>query len=285
MVKTHHKIIIGDSAKALRTFPDDTFQLMVTSPPYWNVRDYGVREQIGYYDTLEEYLSRLDEVWSEVVRTLLPDGKLALNIGNIYYTNPPEKRKTTANLAYLTWKQLDNYKELAFMGTIYWQKTTSRSGAVLFGSYPHPTNFMISSAVEPIQVFRKVGKRQVSKETREKSRVTKAQFREFRDAIWYINGVNDKHCAAFPYEIPYRLIMMFSYIEDVILDPFVGSGTTIKAARDLGRNSVGIDINPDFVEIMKEKIGINQKLLDSEASFEIVSLNKLKDKTIEALTT
>lgn len=285
MVKTHHKIIIGDSAKALRTFPDDTFQLMVTSPPYWNVRDYGVREQIGYYDTLEEYLSRLDEVWSEVVRTLLPDGKLALNIGNIYYTNPPEKRKTTANLAYLTWKQLDNYKELAFMGTIYWQKTTSRSGAVLFGSYPHPTNFMISSAVEPIHVFRKVGKRQVSKKIREKSRVTKAQFREFRDAIWYINGVNDKHCAAFPYEIPYRLIMMFSYIEDFILDPFVGSGTTIKAARDLGRNSVGIDINPDFVEIMKEKIGINQKLLDSEASFEIASLNKLKDKTIEALTT
>ena len=285
MVKTHHKIIIGDSAKALRTFPDDTFQLMVTSPPYWNVRDYGVREQIGYYDTLEEYLSRLDEVWSEVVRTLLPDGKLALNIGNIYYTNPPEKRRTTANLAYLTWKQLDNYKELAFMGTIYWQKTTSRAGAVLFGSYPYPTNFMISSAVEPIHVFRKIGKRQISKEIRDKSKVTKAQFRRFRDAIWYINGVDDKHCAAFPYEIPHRLIMMFSYVEDTILDPFVGSGTTIKAARDLGRNSVGIDINPDFVEIMKEKIRIEQKLLDSEASFEIISFNKLKNKTIEAVTT
>ena len=149
-----HKIIFGDSAKVLSKFPNNSFQLMVTSPPYWNVRDYGHPEQIGLNDTLQEYLERLNDIWKEVVRTLLPDGKIALNIGNIYYSETDENRRTTANLSYLLWKQLDEFRELRYMGTIYWRKTTSRNGAVLFGSYPYPSNFMISSAVEPIHVFR-----------------------------------------------------------------------------------------------------------------------------------
>ena len=150
LVKSIHKIIFGESEKVLRTFDEDTFQLMVTSPPYWNVRDYEVDSQIGFGEDLDSYLERLNGVWGEVVRTLLPDGKIAVNIGNIYYNFEKEKRKTTANLAYLIWKQLDEYQELRFMGTVYWQKTTSRNGAVLFGSYPYPTNFMISSRSKPI---------------------------------------------------------------------------------------------------------------------------------------
>ena len=271
---TCHKIIFGDSAEILRTIPKETFQLMVTSPPYWNVRDYGHKAQIGLKDSLDQYLKRLDEVWDEVVRTLLPDGKIALNIGNIYFSKPNEDRRTTANLAYLTWKQFDKYKELRFMGTIYWRKTTSRSGAVLFGSYPYPSNFMISSAVEPIHIFRKIGKRTVSKEIKEASKVTKKEFKEFRDAIWDINGVTDKHCAAFPYELPQRLIKMFTYVGDTVLDPFVGSGTTIKAAKDLNRNSVGIDINPRFLEIIEGKVDSKQKTLIKDAKFEIIYFNK-----------
>lgn len=247
---------------------------MVTSPPYWNVRDYGHSKQTGFKDTLQQYLEKLDKVWKEVVRTLLPDGKIALNIGNIYYSEPDENRRTTANLSYLTWKQLDRYKELRFMGTIYWRKTTSRAGAVLFGSYPYPSNFMISSAVEPIHIFRKIGKREISKEIKEKSKISLKEFREFRDAIWDINGVNDKHAAAYPYELPERVIKMFTFVGDIVLDPFVGSGTTIKAAKDLNRNSVGIDINPDFLPIIKEKVGINQKMLDKEAEFKVIHLNK-----------
>ena len=130
-MKTEHTIYFGDSVEVLRTVHKNTFQLMVTSPPYWNVRDYGHSKQIGFKDTLQQYLERLDNVWEEVVRTLLPDGKIALNIGNIYYSEPDENRRTTANLSYLTWKQLDKFKELRFMGTIYWRKTTSRAGAVL----------------------------------------------------------------------------------------------------------------------------------------------------------
>ena len=159
------------------------------------------------------------------------------------------------------------------MGTVYWQKTTSRDGSVLFGSYPYPTNFMISNAVEPIHIFRKVGKRDVPQEMKEKSKVSKEEFKKFRDAIWNdINGVEDKHCAAYPVELPKRLIKMFSYVEDYILDPFLGSGTTIKAAKDLGRNSVGIELNPKYLKIIEEKVGVKQKDMFDNAKFETIKL-------------
>ena len=280
MEKTNHKIVFGDSSKVLKTFPDKTFQLMVTSPPYWNVRDYGHEKQIGLKDTLQEYLDRLNEVWKEVVRTLMPDGKITLNIGNIYYSEPDENRRTTANLSYLLWKQLNDFKELRYMGTIYWRKTTSRSGAVLFGSYPYPSNFMISSAVEPIHVFRKVGKREVPQDIKEKSKVTLKEFREFRDAIWDINGVNDKHAAAYPVDLPARFIKMFTFVGDLVLDPFVGSGSTTKAALDLGRNSVGIDINPEFIKIIGEKVGMKQSKLNKETKFEVLHLDEKTGKLI-----
>ncbi len=271
---TKHKIFFGDARSVLQEHvASGSIQLMVTSPPYWNVRDYGHPLQIGYNDTLEEYLAKLDEVWREVVRVLLPDGKLTLNIGNIYYSEPDEKRRTTANLTLLLWEQLNKFDELRFMGTIYWQKTTSRAGAVLFGSYPYPTNFMISNAVEPIHVFRKVGEREVPKEIKEKSKVTPEEFRKFRDAIWNdINGVEDKHCAAYPLELPSRLIRMFSYVGDWMLDPFLGSGTTMKAAKDLERNSVGIELNPEFLEIIEEKVGIKQNDMFNSAKFEVIKL-------------
>jgi len=268
---TNHKVYIGDAETVLKKLPDNFFQLMVTSPPYWNVRDYGDKKQIGRYDTLEQYLKRLDDVWKEVARTLLPDGKLALNIGNIYYSEPDEKRRTTANLSLLTWQQLNNIKNLRFMGTIYWQKTTSRDGSVLFGSYPYPTNFMISNAVEPIHIFRKVGKREVPKKIKERSKVAPEEFKKFRDAIWNdINGVEDKHCAAYPRELPTRLIKMFSYVEDWVLDPFLGSGTTMKAAKDLERNSIGIELNLKYLKIIEEKVGIKQKDIFNNAKFEII---------------
>ncbi len=254
-----YKIYIGDSYTILKKLPDNFFQLMITSPPYWNVRDYGHKNQIGYYDTLDEYLAKLKRIWREVTRTLLPDGKIALNIANIYYNESDEKRKTTANLSMLLWQQLNEIKNLRFMGTIYWQKTTSRNGSVLFGSYPYPTNFMISNAVEPIHIFRKVGKRKVPKEIKEKSKVTIEEFRKFRDAIWTdINGVEDKHCAAFPVKLPSRLIKMFSFYGDWVLDPFLGSGSTMKAAIELNRNCVGIELNPEYLDMIKEKVGFNR---------------------------
>ena len=123
----NHKIYFGDARAVLKEYiGTESVQLTVTSPPYWNVRDYGAYGQIGFGDTLEQYLANLDTVWQEVARVLLPDGKLAVNIGNIYYSEPDEKRRTTANLTLLIWERLNLLPDLRFMGTIYWQKTTSR---------------------------------------------------------------------------------------------------------------------------------------------------------------
>jgi len=271
---TTHKIFFGDAKSVLQEHvASESIQLMVTSPPYWNVRNYGHPLQIGYKDTLDEYLAKLDEVWVEVIRSLLPDGKLAVNIGNIYYSEPGDKRRTTANLTLLVWDRLNSFNGLRFMGTIYWKKTTSREGAVLFGSYPYPANFMISNAIEPIFVFRKVGKRDIPKEIKERSKISLEDFRTFRDAIWPINGAaSDKHTAAFPVEIPRRLTMMYSFVGDTVLDPFLGSGTTTKAALELGRHSTGIEINPAFFSYVKGKLGLNetQPLKDlAKSRFEI----------------
>ena len=94
-VANTHRVFFGDAYSVLRDYvADESIQLMVTSPPYWNVRNYGHPGQIGFGDTLKDYLNRLDEVWREVARALLPDGKLAVNIGNIYYSEPDEKRRT-----------------------------------------------------------------------------------------------------------------------------------------------------------------------------------------------
>ena len=259
-MSTTHQIFFGDAQKVLpQCVGDESVQLMVTSPPYWNVRDYERPGQIGFNDTLEEYLLKLNEIWKEIIRVLLPDGKIALNIGNIYYSEPDEKRRTTANLTLLVWEQLNKFDELRFMGIIYWQKTTSRDGAVLFGSYPYPSNFMISNAVEPIFIFRKRGKRVVSQGVKERSKISLAEFRGFRDALWQINGAaSDKHTAAFPLEIPRRLMMMYSFVGDTVLDPFLGSGTTTKAALELERNSIGIEINPAFFEYIREKLNVSQ---------------------------
>jgi len=250
MRKTEHKLYVGDAIQELPNIADSSIQLIITSPPYWNARDYEHAKQIGFKDKYEEYLLKMERIFRECIRILLPDGKTALNIGNIYNNDSKEKRAYTVNLILDMWSILNSFTELKFMGTIYWKKTTSRNGAVLFGSYPYPSNFMISTALEAIHVFRKTGKRKIPKEIKEKSRISKAEFREFREPIWYLNGVSKKvHPAVFPNELPHRLIKMYSFYGDIVLDPFCGIGTTNVEALKLGRNSIGIDIRKDYIKI------------------------------------
>src|SRR5574341_1046515 len=153
----------GDARKVLKQVETNSVQLVITSPPYWTARNYEHTKQIGFKQTYDEYSKDLMEIWAELVRILLPDGKIAVNIGNIYYKSPDEDRSATANLMNLVWNQLSSLGELRFMGTIYWEKSTSRNHKVLLGSYPYPSNFLISTALEGIFVFRKRGKRFVSK--------------------------------------------------------------------------------------------------------------------------
>ena len=252
-MKTVHELIFGDAYRVLQGFDNNTVHLVVTSPPYWNARDYEHPDQIGYRDDLITFFNRLQLVWKEVIRILCNDGKLAVNIGNIFFKSCEGERVETINLSLLLWSQLNNYPNLDYMGTIYWKKSVSRNSAVLFGSYPYPSNFMISTALEPIHVFRKKGKRKVSKSIKEKSKISLREFRIYREPVWTINGTSHKlHPAIFPLEIPYRLIKLYSFVSDTVLDPFCGLANTNLAAIRLKRSSIGIDINSSYVKYAYE---------------------------------
>ncbi len=151
------------------------------------------------------------------------------------------------------------------MGAIIWQKQTTTNttgGASLMGSFPTPRNGILSIDYEFILIFKKLGnpKTKVSKEIKEQSKMTTEEWKEYFSGHWNFSGAKqDGHIAMFPEELPKRLIKMFAFKGETVLDPFMGSGTTSLAARNLERNSIGYEINPEFIEIAKNKLNINQK--------------------------
>lgn len=260
MEKTNHIFYVGDASQNIRRISKNSIQLVITSPPYWKARDYGHHQQLGFRDTYRGYINKMSNVFKECVRVLLPDGKIALNIGNIYDSDSVENRVHTINIILDLWRILSRYKTLRYMGTLYWKKSTSRNGHVLFGSYPYPSNFMISTALEAIHIFRKIGARKVPKDQKKKSRISKAQFKKIRNPIWQLNGIKKKtHPAVFPPELPRRLIKMYSFVGDTIMDPFCGVGTTNLEALKLGRNSIGIDVKNKYISIAVSSIRRTKK--------------------------
>jgi hypothetical protein len=170
-----------------------------------------------------------------------------------------------------------------YMGAIIWQKSITMNttgGATIMGSFPYPRNGIIKLDYEFILIFKKSGNAPVvSREIKEKSKMSKEEWNQYFTGHWNFNGVKqDKHLAMFPEELPKRLIKMFSFIGDTILDPFLGSGTTSLAAKNLDRNSVGFEINKKFLPIIKEKIGLDKDDLSKDAIFKIIEQNK---KTVD----
>ena len=137
-------------------------------------------------------------------------------------------------------------------------------GASLMGSYPTPRNGIIAIDYEHILIFKKLGTpKKVSKEIKEASKLTKEEWKTYFNGHWYFGGAKqDGHIAVFPEELPKRLIKMFSFVGDTILDPFLGSGTTSMAAKNLGRNSIGYEINEEFLPFIKEKLSLENDLFN-----------------------
>ncbi len=237
---------------------NESVQLIVTSPPYWQLKDYGHKEQIGYNDTYEDYINNLNLVWKECYRVLSPGCRLCVNIGDqfarsVYYGRYKIIPIRTEIIKFCETIGFD------YMGAIIWQKVTTTNttgGATIMGSFPYPRNGIVKLDYEFILIFKKMGMPpKATKEQKEKSKLTTKEWNEYFYGHWNFPGERqDKHLAAFPEELPRRLIRMFSFIEDIVLDPFLGSGTTILAAKNLGRNSIGYEINPEFLPIIKKKL-------------------------------
>jgi len=270
---THHKIVIGDS-RQMKEIPDESVHLVITSPPYWQLKDYGDGQQIGYNDTYEEYVNNLNLVWNECQRILHRGCRLCVNIGDqfaraVYYGRYKVIPIRTEVIRFCESVGLD------YMGAIIWQKVTTThttGGATVMGSYPFPRNGILKLDYEFILIFKKCGAApKVSKEIKERSKLTKEEWNQYFTGHWNFPGVKqDKHQAMFPLELPTRLIRMFSFVGDTVLDPFLGSGTTTLAARNLARNSIGYEINREFLPVIEEKVGVSQKTTSVDASFDLI---------------
>ena len=279
-MKTWHKVIIGD-ARQMEEIPDESVHLIITSPPYWQLKDYGNGNQIGFNDTYEDYINNLNLVWNECNRVLHEGCRLCVNIGDqfarsVYYGRYKVIPIRTEIIKFCESAGFD------YMGAIIWQKVTTchtTGGATVMGSFPYPRNGIIKINYEFILILKKYGDSpKVDKKIKEQSRLTQEEWNQYFAGHWNFAGEKqDKHLAMFPEELPKRLIKMYSFVGDSVLDPFLGSGTTSLAAKNLNRNSIGYEINSDFVSIIKEKVGLTQKNIFQDATFEII---EQKEQTI-----
>ncbi len=279
-MKTTHNVIIGD-ARTMTEVPDASVHLVVTSPPYWQIKDYGGKGQIGFYDTYQDYIENLNKVWAECYRALMPGCRLCVNVGDQFARAATYGRYKIIPIR----EEIIRFCESVgfdYMGAIIWQKkTTMRTtgGASVMGSFPYPRNGLIEIDYEFILLFKKLGKAPLpaDRHIKEASAMSKEEWRKYFTGHWNFAGVrqNGGHEAVFPDELPRRLITMFSFVGETILDPFLGSGTTTKIAKELQRSSVGYEINKTYLPVIKEKVGITSPSLLDAATFQIISRQEL----------
>lgn len=242
---------------------NNSVHLSITSPPYWQLKDYGTVNQIGFHDSYENYINNLNLVWKECYRVLHNGCRLCVNIGDQFARSVYYGRYKVIPIREEIIKFCENIG-FDYMGAIIWQKVTTSNttgGGVQMGSYPYPRNGILKIDYEFILVFKKLGDApKPTKEQKELSIMTAQEWNTFFAGHWNFAGARqNNHIAMFPEELPRRLIKMFSFVDETILDPFAGSGTTSLAAKNLNRNSIGFEINPDFIPIIKKKLEVHQK--------------------------
>ena len=269
---TNHKLIVGN-CMSMEEIPDSSVHLIVTSPPYFNAPfDYK-----DLFNSYGQFLGVLKKVATESFRVLAEGRIFVLNIDDMLVNGEKFpivadaiKILIEAGFGYrdrIVWKKPDGYLRIS-----------RRSGVLL--KNPYPMYFYPDNLLESVIIFQK-GKfdyKSVTKEVREKSKLNLTEFQQNKwyMTLWDMNNVMpgsplEKDIAAFPEELPYRAIKLFSYIGETVLDPFCGSGTTMKIARQLGRNSLGIEIKKELVTTITTKTGFaEQKRLNNEDSFEVI---------------
>ena len=230
------------SAEHMRELPDASQHLMVTSPPYNVGKDYDTNL------TLADYLAFLKRVWEEVRRVLVPGGRACINIANL-------GRKPYIPLhAYLVRDMLD----LGFLmrGEIIWDKGASAAASTAWGSWRSPANPTLRDTHEYILVFSKGTFRREGADSAQAT-IERDEFLAFTRSVWSFPAESARkigHPAPFPLELPYRLIQLYTYAGEIVLDPFMGSGQTALAALKSGRRFMGYEVDPGYIELAKKRI-------------------------------
>lgn len=239
-------VIFNHSSEAMGELPDCSVHLMVTSPPYNVGKEYD--EDLS----LEEYLRFLRNVWMEVYRVLVPGGRACVNVANL-------GRKPYIPLNGLIAKEMT---DLGFLmrGEIIWDKASSASTSTAWGSWQSATNPTLRDTHEYILVFSKGSFRRDKIDGRV-STISKDEFLEFTKSVWAIPSESARkvgHPAPFPVDLPYRLIQLYTFSNEIVLDPFMGSGQTAIAARKADRHFIGYEISGEYLELANSRIQNNK---------------------------
>jgi DNA modification methylase len=251
MQSTFHRLINGD-ARDLSFLEDESVHLVVTSPPYWNLKQYNENpHQLGHIRDYEAFLAELEKVWRHIFRILVPGGRLVCVVGDVCVA----RRNFGRHLVFPLHADICVIcRRIGFdnLNPIVWHKIANASYEVPNGSKflgkPYEPNAIIKNDMEFILMQRKPGGyRKPTNAQRKASKLSKEEFDRWFQQIWNITGASTKqHPAPFPLELATRLVRMFSFTQDTVLDPFCGTGTTMIAALRTGRNSIGVEIDPEY---------------------------------------
>ena len=241
--------------------PDESIHLVITSPPYWNLKRYNENpQQMGHMSDYEEFLDELTKVWEEVYRVLVPGSRLVCVVGDVCLSR--RKNKGRHVVVPLHADICVRCRKIGFdnLNPIIWHKIANASyevsGSSRFLGKPYEPNAIIKNDIEFILMQRKPGGyRKPTEEQRRLSRINKQEFDKWFQQFWNLSGASTKpHPAPFPLELAYRLGRMFSFWGDTVLDPFCGTGTTMLASMKCGRNSIGIEIDREYCRMAAQRL-------------------------------
>lgn len=286
MEKHHHLLVQGD-ARDLSFISDESVHLIVTSPPYWNLKRYNEHgDQMGHIDDYEEFLTELNKVWVESYRILAPGGRMVCVVGDVCVS----RRKFGKHLVFPLHSDIAvQCRHIGFdnLNPIIWHKISNASyeveGGGGFLGKPFEPNGIIKNDIEFLLMERKPGGyRKPTEEQRELSRISKEDYGKWFQQFWNMPGASTKnHPAPFPEELAYRLIRMFSFHGDTVLDPFCGSGTTMVAAIKANRSSIGIELDTEYCHMAEERLRGEIALFRDIMEFSFISEKEELRKRID----
>jgi site-specific DNA-methyltransferase (adenine-specific) len=256
---TKHVLHRGDS-RELDWIESECLHLVLTSPPYWTLKEYPQHKgQLGLISDYEHFHDELDKVWEHCFRVLVPGGRLVCVVGDVCLSR---RRNGRHMVMPMHADIVVRARRIGFdnLTPIFWYKIANANYEVENGSSflgkPYEPNAIIKNDVEFILMLRKPGGyRQPTEQQRDASRLSKEEHQEWFQQVWNLNGESTReHPAPYPEELAYRLIRMFSFAGDTVLDPFAGLGTTLLAAARCGRNSIGVEIEPAYVKKAKTRL-------------------------------
>ena len=262
---TTHIIRQGD-ARGLDDLAEGSVHLVLTSPPYWTLKEYpAALGQLGLIADYEQFHDELDKVWRHCFRALVPGGRLVCVVGDVCL---PRRRHGRHMVMPLHADIIVRARRIGFdnLSPIFWYKIANAKYEVENGSSflgkPYEPNAILKNDVEFILMLRKPGGyRQPTEAQRAASRLTKQEHQAWFQQVWTLNGASTRdHPAPYPEELARRLVRMFSFTGDTVLDPFMGLGTTLLATARCGRNSIGVEIEPNYVK--KAEARLEHELTD-----------------------